>query len=137
MDERPKVGVAVIIKKEDKVLLGRRKGSHGAGGWQFPGGHLEFKEDIETCARREVLEETGLRVTNIQRQTFTNDLFQTENKHYITLFVTADYVEGEPQVLEPDKCEMWDWYSWDNLPAPLFLPIENLLKQGFNPFMRG
>jgi 8-oxo-dGTP diphosphatase len=46
MDEikRPKVGVGVIIKKDGKVLMGKRKNAHGDGTWSFTGGHLEFGE---------------------------------------------------------------------------------------------
>jgi 8-oxo-dGTP diphosphatase len=45
----------------------------------------------------------------------------------------AEHIGGEPQVLEPDKCEAWGWFAWDDLPQPLFLPIRNLLRQGFRP----
>ncbi|WP_134596929.1 NUDIX domain-containing protein, partial [Pseudomonas aeruginosa] len=38
----PQVGVGVLILRDGKVLLGRRKGSHGAGCWSAPGGHLEL-----------------------------------------------------------------------------------------------
>lgn len=131
MDYRPKVGLAVIIIRDNKVLLGRRKNAHGAGSWCFPGGHLEFNEEFSECAQREVREETGLRLTNIKPAAFTNDIFTQEGKHYITLFFTAECDSGEPQLLEPDKCEGWAWFPWDNLPQPLFLPIQNLLKQGF------
>ena len=48
-----------------------------------------------------------------------------------TLFVIADYADGVVQDREPEKCEGWSWFAWDQLPWPLFLPIENLLKQGF------
>ena len=51
--DRPKVGVGVIVVKEGKVLLQRRRGAHGEGTWGFPGGHLEFKESWEECAKRE------------------------------------------------------------------------------------
>src|SRR5205085_103309 len=50
---RPAVGVSVILLRGGLVLLGQRLASHGAGTWQFPGGHLEFGEAIEDCARRE------------------------------------------------------------------------------------
>jgi 8-oxo-dGTP diphosphatase len=56
MEKRPAVGVAAIVTKNGKVLLGKRKGAHGEGSWAFPGGHLEFNESIEDCAKREVFE---------------------------------------------------------------------------------
>jgi 8-oxo-dGTP diphosphatase len=58
--QRPGVGVLVILKYNDKVLLGKRKGSHGHGEWSFPGGHLELNETIEECGKREVLEDSYL-----------------------------------------------------------------------------
>ncbi len=129
---RPFVGVAVIIKKNEKVLLGKRKNAHGAGTWALPGGHLEFNETIENCAEREVYEETGLYIKNIRYGAYTNDIFTEEQKHYITLFVTAEYSHGDCKVKEPHKCEQWEWFPWNDLPKPRFLPLENLLKQGFN-----
>ncbi len=135
MDERPKVGVGVIVIKDNKVLLGKRKNAHGDCAWSFPGGHLEFGEKVNDCAVRETLEETGIKIKNLRIGPYTNDVFEKEKKHYITLFVVADYDSGEVQVMEPDKWETWEWFSWDLLPIPLFLPIQNLLKQEFNPFI--
>ena len=129
---RPKVGVAIIVVKDFKVLLGKRVGSHGSGTWQFPGGHLEFGEPIEDCAKRELFEETGLTIRNIRSGPYTNDIFTTEQKHYITLFVIADYDSGVLTVKEPKKCEKWDWFSWSRLPEPKFLPIQNLMKKNFD-----
>ena len=131
---RPKVGVAVVIRKDGKVLLGKRKNAHGDGTWAFPGGHLEWHEAIEDCAKRETQEETGITIKNIQIGPYTNDFFEKENKHYITLFVIADYDAGEVQIMEPEKCEAWEWFDWDNFPKPLFEPIQKLRKQSFNPF---
>jgi len=130
---RPGVGIGVIVVKEGKVLLGKRKNSHGAGCWSFPGGHLEMHEAWNECARREVLEETGLAIDNLKFVAATNDVFPEENKHFITLFILACYHSGILTNMEPEKCSEWDWFSWDNLPKPLFLPIENLLKQSFWP----
>ena len=131
--ERPTVGVAVMIRRGSAILLGRRLGGHGAGSWQFPGGHLEFGEDVLDCARREVHEETGLELGQLQLGPYTNDIFVAEGRHYITLFVLADWVGGEAELREPTKCAGWGWFAWDNLPGPLFLPISNLLAQGFVP----
>lgn len=135
MTDRPKIGIGVIIIKDNKVLFGKRKNSHGDGTWSLPGGHLEFGESWKDCALREVEEEVGITINNLHFVTATNDIFQPEEKHYVTLFIKADYVSGEVTLKEPEKCEQWDWFSWDNLPQPLFLPIENLLRQKFNPFI--
>lgn len=134
MENKPKVGVGVIVIKDNKMLCAKRKGAHGEGTWQFPGGHLEFKESWEECARREVMEETGISIKNIRFGTVSNDIFEDENKHYITLIMIANHDTGEPQILEPEKCAGWEWFKWEELPKPLFLPIVNILKTGFDPF---
>lgn len=133
-NEKPKIGVGVIVIKDNKVLLGKRKGAHGEGSWSFPGGHLELNESIEDCARREVLEETGLTIEGIELGTFTNDIFDKESKHYVTLYAISKLGIGEARVMEPDKCEAWRWFEWNALPRPLFIPIQNLLKQNYSPF---
>jgi len=137
MQNRPAVGVAAIVIKNKKVLLGKRLNSHGAGAWAFPGGHLEFGESLKDCAKREVFEETGLLIKNIQHVAYTNDIFKEEQKHYVTLFVVARYDSGKLQLNEPDKCEKWDWFDWNEFPEPLFLSLKNLLDQGFNPINYG
>jgi 8-oxo-dGTP diphosphatase len=132
--DKPQIGIGVIVRKENRVLLGLRKNAHGEGTWSFPGGHLEFGEEVEGCAIREVLEETGARITIVRRGPFTNDMFKEERKHYVTLFVIADYESGVVEVREREKCQRWDWFEWKHLPQPLFLPIQNLLKTRFDPF---
>jgi 8-oxo-dGTP diphosphatase len=128
-----RVGVGVIVYRDGHVLLGLRRGSHGAGTWALPGGHLEFGEGVESCARRELLEETGLTLAGVQQASFTVDDFPHDGKHYVTLFVEALGVVGEPANLEPDKCLGWSWFAWDALPAPLFAPLASLYAQGYVP----
>lgn len=129
MNQVVRVGVAVILQLNGKVLLGKRIGSHGEGDWAFPGGHLEWGETLEGCVKREVTEETSLKVKNIHFKAITNDLFKKENKHYITIFMSCDFAGGTLKIMEPDKCLEWEWFSWDKLPKPLFLPIRNLIRQ--------
>ena len=130
---RPKVGIGVVVIKDGKILLGKRKNAHGEGTWSFPGGHLEFNESWDDCALRETMEETGITIKNIRFGTATNDIFQTENKHYVTIFMLSEYDSGEVKVMEPERCWQWDWFEWDKLPQPLFVPIQNLQKRNYNP----
>lgn len=132
----PRVGVGVFIFKAGKFLMGRRRGAHGAGAWSIPGGHLEWGETPEQTAIREVKEETGLEIDNVALAAVTNDIFREENKHYVTLWMRSDWVSGEPEIVEPDKFIDQDWFDFDNLPKPLFLPWEQLLKSQFMDGLR-
>lgn len=115
----PRVGTGVMILKDGRILLGKRTGSHGTGEYGTPGGHLEYMESFEDCVRREVREECGLELGKIKFLYLANLKIYTP-KHYVQLGFIADWVSGEPQILEPEKCESWSWYDLDNLPSPLF-----------------
>ena len=118
-EQHPRVGIGVTIYKDGKVLLGKRKGSHGAGAFAFPGGHLEYMESFEGCARREVLEETGMQIKNVRFVHLLN-LKEYAPKQYVHIGLAADWENGEPEIKEPEKVETWDWYDMENLPQPLF-----------------
>jgi len=129
--QQVKVGVGVFVKRnsDGKILLQKRSGSHGQGTWGLPGGHLEFSEEIEACAKREVLEEVGIVVKNIRVVGFTNDVMKEENKHYVTIFVESELIDGEePKIMEPQKTTELGWFDENKLPAPLFLPLKNFLE---------
>lgn len=133
--KRPKVGIAAVIRDENRVLLGLRKGKHADGTWGFPGGHLEGGESFESCAIRETEEETGIMLPAVKLWTVENTIFHTEKRHYAVVFLTADMPAGQKvRVMEPDKCERWDWFPWTDLPAPLMQGIERLVVRGINPF---
>jgi 8-oxo-dGTP diphosphatase len=117
----PKVGVGVMVIKDGKVLLGKRKGTHGDGEYAWPGGHFEYMESFEACARREVREETGMEIANIRFLRLLN-LKTYAPKHYVDIGLIADWKSGEPQLCEPEKMESWSWYDIDDLPQPLFGP---------------
>lgn len=118
--QRPKVGVGVMIFKDGKILLHKRKGSHGQGEYAFPGGHLEYRESFEDCAKREITEECGIEVKNI-RFNYVASVLKYTPKHYIHIGLIADWKKGEPKVLEPEKCDgVWGWYNLNNLPKPMF-----------------
>ena len=132
-DLAPRVGVGVIVLRDGLILLGQRAGSHGTGTWALPGGHLEFGEDVEQCAMREVMEETSLAIQVVARGPYTSDVFQEEDKHYVTLFVVAQAPTGVPRVCEPSKCSGWRWFRWSEMPRPLFAPLITLYASGFVP----
>jgi 8-oxo-dGTP diphosphatase len=133
----PRVGIAAILIRDDqKILLGKRKSAHGAGKYAFPGGHLESTESWAECAKRECEEETNLIVDKpFELVTVTNDVMPEEGRHYVTCFMQAS-VKSTQRVsnMEPDKCEGWGWFTWEQIaamkPDQIFVPIQNLIKSG-------
>ncbi len=125
-------GVGVLVVRDGKVLLGRRASPRGRGTWSPPGGRAEPGETDEETARRELDEETGLvgAVPRVVGETM--DSFPT-GETWRTRWVQMEWVSGDPRVLEPDEVDSWGWYSWDRLPAPLFLPMASLVATGFDP----
>ena len=133
IEQYPRVGVGVLVVRDGRLLLGERRGSHGADTWALPGGHLEHGEDAVTCGQRELLEETGLAAEAMVPGPYTTDLFEEEGLHYVTLFVVATGTTGEPTVREPAKCARWAWFRWSQLPTPLFAPLQSLHARGYVP----
>ncbi|MCA9385249.1 NUDIX domain-containing protein [Candidatus Dojkabacteria bacterium] len=122
------VGVGVFIVKNKKFLLGKRKNAHGEGSWCTPGGHMEKGESFQAAGIREVEEETGLIVSNLNIMGVTNDIFEKEDKHYITIHLICTIDKGEPTLCEPEKCEKWEWFSTETMPDNLFLSDTNFFK---------
>lgn len=117
--ERPKVGIGVIVVKDGKILIGERLSSHGSNMYEISGGHLEFGETFEEAAKREVREETGL--TDIEIKgiiSLGNDI--AFDRHYVSIGVLARCMSGEPCDPSPETSRNWRWYDPRNLPTPIF-----------------
>jgi len=135
-EDHAKVGVGVLILRDGKVLWGKRKGSHGAGTYGIVGGHLEYGETAEQAILRELAEECGIKVKNL-RFLCVSDFLTYFPKHYLDVGFVAEWESGEPQVLEPDKLEAWEWRNIDDIPDNAFLPCVGYIeayKTGRNYF---
>jgi 8-oxo-dGTP diphosphatase len=116
---KPLAGVGLLIIKDGKVLLGKRKGSIGAGEYGLVGGHVEYGETLEQAVLRELSEECGIEVQNV-RMLCVSDLLNYPPKHYVDIGFVADWKAGEPKVLEPDKREGWEWVDLGSIPENVF-----------------
>jgi len=136
MEEPKKIGVGfgVMLLKDNKILLGHRhedpeKASSeldGAGKWTMPGGKLHFGETFEDGAKREVMEETGIELNNVEVLCINNDIVETA--HFITIGLIATEFNGEAEVMEPNEITEWKWFDLDNLPKPLYFPSAKVLE---------
>jgi len=132
LNDRPRVGVGVLVVRGDQFLLGKRCGPHMNGFYAAPGGHLETGETFADCAAREVEEETGLCVSDVRFLMIGNYILG--NKHYADVDMVAICLEGEAVTREPDKCEGWQWFHKNNLPEPLFVVTKRMIEAYINNF---
>lgn len=140
MEQKPKVGVGIMILKEGKVLLGKRHDDpkkadselHGEGTWTMPGGKLDFLETLKEGAFREVFEETGIKIKkeNIKIISVADDI--VKDAHFVTVGFLCEEFEGEPMVMEPDEITEWKWHNLDSLPEKIFPPSIKLIKAYLN-----
>lgn len=122
---RPTVGVQAAVFRGSKVLLQRRANVFGHGTWGLPGGHLEFGESFEEAASRELAEECGLRATKLRTVLPHNTPY--ERTHYVQIAVEVLAWQGEPRVLEPERCSELEFFRLTELPRPLFEPSVHIL----------
>ena len=139
-EQKPKVGVGVMILKDNKVLLGKRNDDvqkassdlHGEGTWTMPGGKLDFQETLIDGAIREVFEEIGVKIKQDKLKIISvTDEIMADN-HYVTIgFLCKDF-ENEPRIMEPEEITEWKWYNLDNLPEKIYPPSLKMIKAYLN-----
>ncbi|MFA5270185.1 MAG: NUDIX domain-containing protein [Patescibacteria group bacterium] len=127
------VGINILVVKDDRLLLGKRKNVYGNGTWGLPGGHLETGESLKDAAARELSEETDLQVKSFDFSNIVND--RSGGQHRLQIGFAAHQVTGTPIVKEPERCAEWRWFKLNELPSDLFPPhikqIENFLQKNY------
>lgn len=128
--------VYIFLEKDGKVLLGKRKNSFGAGHYSTPAGHIDHAESVMGCAKRELFEETGIDCDEFEflgvKLMESYEINGEKAKEYVA-FAVRPKTMGEPKLMEPEKCEAWEWHSMDNLPEPMFPPVPILIEFLRNP----
>lgn len=135
-EEKKRVGAGfgVIIKRGNKILLGKRhpdpdkadSAFRSAGEWCLPGGKMDWGEAFEEGAIREVKEETGITIKNPKVISVHN--CKNEHAHFMTVGLIATKFKGEARVMEPDEITEWKWFDLNKLPYPRYFPSFMVIK---------
>jgi mutator protein MutT len=111
----PKLAVAVVLRRDELVLLGRRgAGARAAGKWSFPAGFVERGEVVEEAAVREVREETGF---TIELGPLVG-LISSAGETVVLAVFTGTITDGD-QSAGDDLTEL-GWFAPDALPELAF-----------------
>ena len=126
--KRPKACVGVMVLKDGKILIGKRRvdASHGPNEYSLPGGHIEAGESFKEAIERETLEEAGIKIKNLKFLCVANTDAYKGYQAVLINFV-ADWESGEPTDFPHENIGEWEWYDMNNLPEPLFVPTKLLI----------
>jgi mutator protein MutT len=97
----------VITNDANEVLLIHRN-TPQLKQWEMPGGKVEANETLERAARREVLEELGIKVGNLAL------LGETKFAQYKYTWFSAEIIDGEPEIQEPRLHDEIGYFALDN-----------------------
>ena len=127
---RPSVGVATVVAKDGKILIGKdmRK---GAAVYGVPGGHWESSETLKECAIRETQEESGVLCSNVELISVYDFFREDKGKSYVTIGMKAEYLSGELTDLRDEGRLDWDWYTTDDAFKLNLFPADRILIERF------
>jgi len=111
-----KVGAAVLIEQDGKLLLLQRAHEPWVGSWMIPAGYVEADEDPKDAAKREVLEETGLDVelSDLVKTYYFND---DPRGNGVAFCYTASIISGKINI--HNEATDLRYFAYDEIPSYL------------------
>ena len=122
----------VFLKKENQFLFSRRfQTGYEDGKWSLPAGHVEKGETYTQCIIREAKEEIGVDILekNLRVGHVLQRISQTkESGERMELFFVAEKWQGEPKIMEPEKCDGLKWFEKKKLPETIIPCIRHVVE---------
>jgi 8-oxo-dGTP diphosphatase len=117
---RPAVTVdAILISKQNSVLLIERGREPFKGKWALPGGFIDMDEPLETACMRELEEETGIRIAEL-KQFKAFGAVDRDPRHRTISVIFYAFTEDEIIALAGDDAAKAQWFPIDQLPNLAF-----------------
>jgi 8-oxo-dGTP diphosphatase len=110
------VDVAIVTREaKPRVLLIKRKKDPFAGSWALPGGFVDANERLADAARRELVEETGVTVSDLEQLYTAGDPGRDPRGWTVSVAYLA---QVDPTALEPVAADDASDVAWHPLDAP-------------------
>lgn len=117
---RPAVTVdAILISRQNSVLLIERGREPFKGKWALPGGFVDMDEELETACKRELEEETGIRVGEMAQFRAYGGVNRDPRHRTISVIFYA-FAESEFKPSAGDDAAKASWFPMDVLPELAF-----------------
>jgi 8-oxo-dGTP diphosphatase len=120
---RPMVTVDIAIVTREagpRVLLIRRKNSPFAGMWALPGGYVNMDESLEDAARRELMEETGVKAARLEQVHTFGAPGRDPRGRTITVLYLAQIDPSRVKLQAADDAAQVAWHRLDRPPRLAF-----------------
>ncbi|MFC1842923.1 NUDIX domain-containing protein [Candidatus Dependentiae bacterium] len=109
--------VSLILRKHGKVLLQKRcYNEYCSLSYACPGGSIDGNESVLQAAIREGKEELGITLQSKDLSIVHVIHFISSHGEFINFFIEANQWNGEPKVMEPEKCSTIEWFAINALP---------------------
>ncbi len=134
--EFPLIGVGAVVQAGNRILLIKRANEPGKGLWSIPGGLLEVGESLREAAKREVEEETGIKVKICELIDVMENIIRDENGrvkfHYVLIDFRAEPISKEKDIKfspSPEALEI-RWFTPEEVKnIPLTQTVRKLLRK--------
>ena len=124
--------VYLVLIKNNEILLSRRYNTgYFDNNYSFPAGHLDGGETLRQAMIREAKEEIGITLNSKDLELIHVMNRKIPDNERMDFFFTAKKWQGEPTIIEPEKCDDLRWFNVNNLP-------ENIIpytKQAIDSFL--
>lgn len=125
----PGVGCGAAIRNEQgELLLIQRLTEPEAGAWGLPGGKVDFGETAQHATIREIAEELNITIEITGLGCVSEIIDQGDGAHWVSPVFIARVVDGEPELLEPEKHGSWGWFNMSDLPNSLTVPTRDYIR---------
>jgi 8-oxo-dGTP diphosphatase len=115
------VDLAILTREaRPRVLLIRRKREPFAGSWAMPGGFVDENERLEDAARRELEEETGVQVAELEQLFTAGDPGRDPRGWTVSVVYLAQVNVADVKPEAADDAEEVSWFPLDDLPQLAF-----------------